>query len=75
MSHVSPCLVCPDASRLAPVWATADLGSTCMRGRERDESVRDMVDLRAETSSLSDKIEFTETQGQSALHHLGTNQN
>ena len=46
-----------------------------MRGRERDESVRDMVDLRAETSSLSDKIEFTETQGQSALHHLGTNQN
>jgi hypothetical protein len=31
-----------------------------------------MVDLRAETSSLSDKIEFTETQGQSAPHHGST---
>jgi hypothetical protein len=43
-----------------------------MRGRERDESVSDMVDLRAETSSLSDKTEFTETQGQSAPHHFPT---
>ena len=33
------------------------------------ESVRVMDDLRAETSSLSDKTEFTETQGQSAPHH------
>ena len=39
-----------------------------MRGRERDESVSDMVDLRAETPCLSDKTEFTETQGQSATH-------
>ena len=31
-----------------------------------------MVDLRAETSSLSDKTEFTETQGQSAPHHGST---
>ena len=33
------------------------------------ESVRVMVDLRAETSSLSDKTEITETQGQSAPHY------
>ena len=33
------------------------------------ESVRVMDDLRAETSSLSDKTEITETQGQSAPHH------
>ena len=35
------------------------------------ESVRVMVDLRAETSSLSDKTEITETQGPSAPHHCG----
>ena len=55
-----------------------------MRGRERDESVtrvsntRHVRDMdhgswltfgRRRLSSLSDKTEFTETQGQSAPHH------
>ena len=79
---MGPSLVCPvvpaPSSPPSPVWATPrtrDPLACAGRGRERDESVRDMIDLRAETSSLSDKTESTETQGQSAPHHgsmLGT---
>ena len=39
-----------------------------MRER-RDRERSRMVESRAETASLSDKTEFTETQGQSRTHH------
>ena len=44
----------------------------CAGETKRDESVSGMVDLRAETPSLSDKTEFTETKDQSATHHGST---
>ena len=72
MSHVSPCLVCPVVPA-RPRLGDRGLGIHLnARERERDKSVRVMVDLRAETSSLSNKTEFTETQGQSAPHYGST---
>ena len=40
-----------------------------MRGSEDERERSGMVDSRAETSSLSDKTEFTETEDQGAMHH------
>jgi hypothetical protein len=69
---VSPCLVCPVVPA-RPRLGDRGLGIHLnARERERDKSVRVMVDLRAETSSLSNKTEFTETQGQSAPHYGST---
>jgi hypothetical protein len=39
-----------------------------MRGSEDERERSGMVDARAETSSLSDKTEFTETKDQGATH-------
>ena len=42
-----------------------------MRGSEDERERSGMVDSRAETSSLSDKTEFTETEDQGAMHQMG----
>ena len=42
-----------------------------VRGSEDERERSGMVDSRAETSSLSDKTGFTETEDQGAMHQKG----
>ena len=42
-----------------------------MHGSEDERKRSGMADSRAQTSSLSDKTEFTETEDQGAMHQMG----
>ena len=60
MSHVSPCHIGPVVP-VCPCLGNRGLGIH-LHARERRERERSrMVESRAETASLSDKTEFTET--------------